>query len=391
MGLITTNQELRDFCSGLENAPFITVDTEFLRERTYYAKLCLIQLSGPDKYAAAVDVLSTVETIDCAPIWDLMKNPKILKVFHAARQDLEIIYQLSGHIPSPLYDTQIASMVCGYGDQIGYDSLVQDICHVHVDKTSQFTDWSHRPLSSKQIHYALDDVLHLVDIYQTLDERLSSRNRHHWVLEETEALAAKELYEIDHEESWKRLKIRSGHPKDLNAAKMLSSWRESEAQRKNIPRSRVLKDETLLDLAYQRPKNTQELERIRGVGKDIANGKFGQALLAIILKADQAPNDHAPQLLKKQVLPHKLSGQLEMLKMLLKICAAEEDVAPRLITSSTELEDYLLNPNDTQPFHHGWRYDIFGKFVEQLQSGKIALTLDHNRVKILNITSTDNV
>lgn len=385
MTLITTNQELREFCATLEDAPFITVDTEFLRERTYYAKLCLIQLSGPDKRAAAIDVLSPLEEIDCTPIWELMKNPKILKVFHAARQDLEIIYQLSGHLPAPLYDTQIAAMVCGYGDQIGYDSLVQDICHVHVDKTSQFTDWSHRPLSPKQIHYALDDVIHLVDIYQTLDGRLSTRNRHHWVLEETQALASHELYEIDHEESWKRLKIRSGHPKDLNAAQMLSSWREQEARRKNVPRARILKDETLLDLAYQRPKTAQELERIRGIGRDTAHGKFGQALLSVILKADKTPNDQAPQLPKKPVLPNKLSGQLEMLKMLLKICAAEEDVAPKLITSSAELEDYLLNPSQPQAFSHGWRYDIFGRFIEQLQAGKIALTLNHGRIKMLTI------
>ncbi|MBL8640236.1 MAG: ribonuclease D [Alphaproteobacteria bacterium] len=385
MTLITTNQVLREFCATLQNAPFITVDTEFLREKTYYAKLCLIQLSGPDKQAAAVDVLSSDEEIDCQPIWDLMNNPKILKVFHAARQDLEIIYQLSHHIPAPLYDTQIAAMVCGYGDQIGYDSLVSDICHVHVDKTSQFTDWSHRPLSAKQINYALDDVIHLVDIYQKLDGQLAARARHHWVLEETQALAAHELYEINHEESWKRLKIRSAQPKDLNAVRLLCTWREHEAQRKNVPRARILKDETLLDLAYQRPKNAQELERIRGIGREMAHGKFGQNLISVILKADQIPASDAPQLEKRVALPSKLTGQLEMLKMLLKICASEEDVAPKLITSSAELEDYLLNPTQPQPFSHGWRYDIFGRFIEQLQSGQIALTLDHGRIKILTI------
>lgn len=385
MTLITTNSELKDFCAKLASVPFITVDTEFLREKTYYAKLCLIQISGPDKQAAAIDVLAD-EELDLAPIWDLMNNPAILKVFHAARQDLEIIYNLSGKIPTPLYDSQIAAMVCGFGEQVGYETLVTEICKLRVDKSSQFTDWSHRPLSKKQLAYALDDVLHLVDIYQELENRLQSKNRHHWVEEEANMLADPKLYDIDPYETWKRLKLRSAKPKDLAVLKELAAWREEDAQRRDVPRARILKDETLLDLAFQKPMTETELARIRGFSADMAKGKLGKVILSVIEKGLAIPEDQMPRLDNKAPFPPKLGPMLEMLKMLLRIQASENDVAAKLITSSGDLEDYALNPKDAaHPINHGWRYDVFGQYAQQLIDGKLALTVDRNKIKILKI------
>ncbi len=385
MTLITTNSELRAFCAKLASVPFITVDTEFLREKTYYAKLCLIQISGPDKQAAAIDVLAE-EELDLAPIWDLMNNPSILKVFHAARQDLEIIYNLSGKIPTPLYDTQIAAMVCGFGEQVGYETLVTEICKLRVDKSSQFTDWSHRPLSKKQLAYALDDVLHLVDIYLELERRLQSKNRHHWVEEEANLLSDPKIYDIDPYETWKRLKLRSAKPKDLAVLKELAAWREEDAQRRDVPRARILKDETLLDLAFQKPLTETELARIRGFSADMAKGKLGKVILSVIEKGLAVPEDQMPSLDSKAPFPPKLGPMLEVLKMLLRIQASENDVAAKLITSSGDLEDYAINPKDeNHPINHGWRYDVFGQYAQQLIDGKLALTVDRNKIKILKI------
>ncbi|MDD3021101.1 MAG: ribonuclease D [Alphaproteobacteria bacterium] len=381
MTLITTNAALKEFCQSLSSVPFITVDTEFLRERTYYAKLCLIQISGPDKNAVAVDVLSTEEDIDLTPVWDLMNNPEILKVFHAARQDLEIIYNLSGKIPAPLYDSQIAAMVCGYGDQAGYESLVADICKIKVDKSSQFTDWSQRPLSKKQLTYALNDVIHLVDIYLDLEARLKQKNRHHWVNEEVRALINPALYEIDPMETYKRLKIRSPKARDLAVLREICAWRELEAQRKDVPRSRVLKDETLIDLAYQKPTNEQEISRIRGISADMAKGRLGKLILDVIAKGLTIEDQDCPQPDNKSPFPPRLSASLEMLKMLLRIQSADHDVAAKLIANSDDLEEFVKAPqNMDSPINHGWRHVIFRKTAHEMLDGKITLSLKKGKI-----------
>jgi ribonuclease D len=385
MTFITTNAELQAFCQSLANVPFITVDTEFLREKTYYAKLCLIQISGPDKNAVAIDVLSSEEEIDLTPVWDLMNNDKILKVFHAARQDLEIIYTLSGKIPTPLYDTQIAAMVCGYGEQAGYEALVADICKIRVDKSSQFTDWSHRPLSQKQLAYALDDVIHLVDIYLHLEEHLIQKNRHQWVSEEVSALTSPSLYEVDPYETWHRLKIRSPKPRDLAVLRELAAWREQEAIRKDVPRSRILKDETLIDLAYQRPTNEKDLTRIRGISADMAKGKFGKMVMDVITKGLAIPDSHCPAPDIKKPLPAKFAPVLEILKMLLRIQSSENDVAAKLIASSNDLESYLQDPAAENLITQGWRYEIFGQYAKQMMNGELAITIDKNKIKKLKI------
>jgi ribonuclease D len=388
MTLITTNAALQDYCASLKSAPYITVDTEFMRERTFYAKLCLIQISGPDKNAVGIDVLS-LEKLDLSPLWDLMHDSRILKVFHAARQDIEIILQLSGHVPFPLFDTQIAAMVCGYGDQVGYEALVNDIAKASVDKSSQFTDWSRRPLSDKQLIYALGDVIHLVDIYESLRVRLEKKGRVEWVKEEMNILLDPATYEVKPEEAWKRLKLRSPKPRDLAILRELAAWREREAQSKDVPRSRILRDEPMLDMVYQRPQSEPELARIRGISPDMAKGKFGRIVMDAIAKGLACPESECPRPEIKTPLPQRLAPVVEMLKMLLKIEASEQGVVPRLIASADDLEALAMRASSSDlVLGKGWRHEIFGALAESMLEGKLAMTLEKGKIKKIEI-STD--
>lgn len=386
MTLITTNAALKAFCDTLTDCPYITVDTEFMRERTYYAKLCLIQISGPDREAVGVDVLAGEEELDLTPIWELFANQNIMKVFHAARQDLEIIYQLSGTLPAPLFDTQIAAMVCGYGDQVGYEALVNDICKAKADKSSQFTDWSHRPLSQKQVTYALNDVIFLKDIYHSLKNRLDKKGRGDWVLEETNNLLDPALYQFPPREAWQRLKLRSPKARDLAVLRELAQWREEEAQKKDVPRGRILKDETLLDLTYQKPRTESELARIRGVSPDMAKGKFGKLILDAMERGIAVPDSECPVVAAKDPLPQRLTPVLEMLKMLLRIQASENDVAPRLIADSETLENYVRDPKSAPTLTHGWRAEIFGTEAEAMMKGQTALSLSNGKIQKIKIS-----
>lgn len=386
MTLITTNAALKAFCDTLTDCPYITVDTEFMRERTYYAKLCLIQISGPDREAVGVDVLAGEEELDLSPIWELFANQNIMKVFHAARQDLEIIYQLSGTLPAPLFDTQIAAMVCGYGDQVGYEALVNDICKAKADKSSQFTDWSHRPLSQKQVTYALNDVIFLKDIYHSLKNRLDKKGRGDWVLEETNNLIDPALYQFPPREAWQRLKLRSPKARDLAVLRELAQWREEEAQKKDVPRGRILKDETLLDLTYQKPRTESELSRIRGVSPDMAKGKFGKLILDAMERGIAVPDSECPVVAAKEPLPQRLTPVLEMLKMLLRIQASENDVAPRLIADSETLENYVRDPKSAPTLTNGWRAEIFGTEAEAMMKGQTALSLSNGKIQKIKIS-----
>ena len=383
MTLITTNAALVDFCKSLKSAPFITVDTEFLRDKTYYSKLCLLQLSGPDKEAVAVDVLSKEEEIDLNPVWDLLTDPNIVKVFHAARQDIEIVLQLSGKMVHPLFDTQVAAMVCGHGEQIGYDSLVSGLLGHRPDKSSQFTDWSHRPLTNRQLSYALNDVIFLVDIYLKLSEELKKTGRIDWVREEMSVLTDTKTYDNNPEDSWKRLKIRSAKPKDLGVIRELARWREQEAQRKDVPRSRVLKDETLLDLAFQAPQTPEDMIRIRGFSADMARGKFGTTIMGVIGKGLNTPEADLPKLESRVALPQRLGSMVEMLKMLLRIQANEAGVAIKLIANSDDIEAFALDPKADVHFNHGWRHDVFGKAAHELIEGKLCLTIQKGQIKLI--------
>ncbi len=378
MSIITDTDSLSRFCDELRECSYVTIDTEFLRDKTYYPQLCLVQLAGPDIDAQAVDPLQG--DIDLAPLVELLNDEKVVKVFHAARQDLEIFYNLTGKIPHPIFDTQVAAMVCGYGEQVGYNNLIRDICKVQIDKGAQFTDWSRRPLSKRQLSYALDDVIYLRDAYAHLSKMLEKRGRTKWVNEEMEILTDPATYQNPPEEAWQRIKIKSNKPRVLAVLREVAAWREREAQRRDIPRGRVLRDETLADLSIHPPKNAEDLLRIRNLPEDVARGKFGRQLLDAVKQGLQVPHNECPELPQRLRFPPELTPVLEMLKMLLRIQASENQVAAKLIASSSDLEALAMDDNAPVAAIKGWRFDVFGKEALAMKKGKIALTLSDNKI-----------
>jgi ribonuclease D len=382
MKIITESSELSRICRDLSQADFITVDTEFLRDRTYYSRLCLVQLASPDKQSYLIDTLTD---IDLTPLWELLTVAPVLKIFHAAKQDLEIIIQKSGRMVAPLFDTQIAAMVCGYGEQIGFDSLVHDVTGIRPDKSSQFTDWARRPLSPKQLEYAADDVRLLVDVYKFLLKKLNQSGRTEWVIDEIEHLTDPKTYDQIPDDAWKRLKIKHAKPRDLLTLKILSAWREIEAQRKDVPRARILKDETLMDIAYQRPKTIDELSSIRSITPDIARGKIGKVILDLVENSQTQPLESAPILKHKTHLPSRFGAAAEMLKMLLKVIAHEKNLAARLIADTDSIEDFVQDPDGDHPLNKGWRFEIFGNAAHKLLRGEIGVTLKDNEITFLDL------
>lgn len=376
--IIKTQAELKDICAKLAEKPYITIDTEFLRDKTFYSKLCLIQLAAEGIDAVAIDPIEF--DLDWAPLNDLLHNEKVLKVFHAARQDLEIFYQLNGKIPHPIFDTQVAAMVCGYGDSIAYNKLVQDITGHALEKNAQFTDWSRRPLSSKQLTYALDDVIFLRDVYEKLDKRLKEQKRDGWLKQEMEILTNPETYEMPIEDSWKRIKIRSDKPEVMAILRELAIWREEIARRKDIPRGRIMKDEALADIAVYMPKDIEGLSRIRNVPKEAIKSETGKTLLSLVTKARKSPKDTWPKRELKAPFPKDAIPVLEMLKLLLKINCAEENVAPKLIANVSDLEEMAVNDKAKVPAMKGWRHDVFGKDAIALKKGKITLGLKDGKM-----------
>jgi ribonuclease D len=377
--IIQSQTDLNHFCENLAAAPYITVDTEFLRDKTYFPRLCLLQMAGPETDAAALDPF--IEGLDWTPVRDLMADKNILKVFHAARQDLEIFYHLYKVLPTPVYDTQVAAMVCGFGDQVAYNALVRELTGHELEKSAQFTDWSRRPLSERQIRYALDDVIYLREVYEKLHARLKVEGREHWVFEEMEFLTSATTYQNNPEESWKRIKIRSDKPEVLNILKHLAAWREEEAVRRDIPRSRLIKDETLADIAVYKPRDEQALLDIRSLPQDVAKGKFGKVIVDIVNRALQSPRDTWPKPERRDPLPRNAQGTLEMLKMLLRINCAEAGVAAKLVADSEELEILAAEMKPDIPAMHGWRFEMFGKDAVEMKAGKIALGLEKGRVR----------
>ena len=370
--LITKSSELASYCQELETARYVAVDTEFMRERTYRAELCLVQLCAPNLEAVAVDPLA--EGMDLSPLFDVMSNPAVIKVFHAARQDLEIFFQLMGRVPAPLFDTQVAAMVCGFGEQVGFGTLAATIARVSVDKSSQYSDWSLRPLSERQLQYALDDVIHLCTIYEALEEKLSRSERSQWLAEEMETLAASSTYVTEPKDAWRRVKHRRAKPRALAVLQELAAWREMRADRNNVPRGRIIRDEQLVEIASAAPSSKDELHRIRGLGSNAVNGSMGSEILAAIKRGMAIPKDQWPRLAPRPELPNGARELVALLQALLKLRCEEQDVAPKMVATRDDLEQLLVDKNADIRFMSGWRRELFGQDALALLEGKIALT-----------------
>lgn len=385
MNIIKTTSELSKFCTYASKFDYLTVDTEFLRERTYYPKLCLIQLAIPsDQEANAVLVDPLDNQLDLSPLYELFLNTNVVKVFHAARQDLEIFFHDKNIIPKPLFDTQLAAMVCGFGEQVGYETLVRSICKVNLDKSSRFTDWSLRPLTNSQKDYALADVTHLRQIYEYLKSELKQNKREGWVQEELNILKNPETYITRPDEAWKRIKTRSNSSKFLGIVSKLAEFREKYAQQNDIPRNRVFKDDALMEIASLKPKSFDELSRSRLLLRDARKGRIASGILDSV-KAAQVSNFE--EVNKEVKLAKNLNGNSalsEMLRVLLKAKSEELGVAAKLIAISADL-DSLASGERTVPALLGWRHKVFGKDALDLCDGKVGLFLDGKNIKTFKI------
>src|ERR1700735_5232258 len=352
VSLITTTDDLAHSCQRLARSPFVTVDTEFLRETTFWPILCVVQLASDDE-AMAIDALAP--GLDLEPLLQLMADEAVVKVFHAARQDLEIFWKLSGLVPGPLFDTQVAAMVCGYGEQVSYSELVQSICHVAIDKSSRFTDWARRPLADAQINYAIGDVTHLRDIYKALSKRVAGAGRQSWLEDEMKTLNSPSTYEQHPERAWESYKNKARKPRDLAMLMELAAWRESEAQARDVPRARVLKDEVLIELALAAPRSAEALANLRAFPRGMERSRAGAEILAAI----------------------------ERLKVLLRQVSEDSGVAGKLIATVDDLEAIAQSDKADAPALSGWRRKLFGERALELKHGRLALTVENGKVVTL--------
>lgn len=378
MDLITTTAALDDACRRLAELPFVTVDTEFMRETTYYSKLCLIQMAGPGSDGMLVDPLAA--EIDLAPFYGLMANERVIKVFHSARQDLEIVWTQGGIIPTPLFDTQIAAMVCGYGDSVSYEQLANDLAKARIDKSSRFTDWSRRPLTDAQISYALSDVTHLVAVYEALQDELERTGRTAWLQDEMKVLTSPDTYRNDPERAWMRLAGRMRKPREIAILMEVAAWREREAQSRDVPRNRVLKDEAVIDLAVSAPRDTESLGRLRS----IPNGFERSRSAADILAAVESGLARDPAQVPVPARSRQRAGGavVELLKVLLKAVAEEERVAPKVIATVEDLEAIAERNDADVAALSGWRRTLFGEKALDLKAGRIGLSVNGGRIVV---------
>ncbi|MDR6666826.1 ribonuclease D [Rhizobium sp. 1399] len=377
--MIETTADLAAACKELAKSDFITIDTEFLRETTFWPELCLIQMASPT-VEVLVDPLA--KDIDLAPFFELMANPDVLKVFHAARQDIEIIFNRGNLIPHPIFDTQVAAMVCGFGDSVSYDQLISRTKNVHIDKSSRFTDWSRRPLSDKQLEYALADVTHLRDAYLYLKAELEREGRASWLREEMDILESRETYDIHPDDAWQRLKLRLRKPQELAILKYVAAWREREARSRNVPRSRVLKDDAIYEIAQQQPKDAEALGRLRTIPKGWERSATGAAVLEAVNTALALPRSEMPHVPRQAQPPEGAAAAVELLKVLLKLISEKHGVAPKVIANSDDL-DRIAAEGETAEVAamHGWRRDLFGEPALQLIRGEIALRFAGRKVE----------
>lgn len=380
MDLITSTDELAVACSRLAALPFVTVDTEFLRETTYYPKLCLIQMAGPDPSTAClIDPLA--EGISLEPFMALMTHRSVVKVFHSARQDLEIVWNLGGIVPDPLFDTQVAAMVCGYGDSVSYEQLANDLARAKIDKSSRFTDWSRRPLTDAQLAYALSDVTHLVKVYEGLKAELDKNDRMEWLSEEMAILTSPETYQANPDNAWRRLAGRLRKPREIAVLMEIAAWREREAQSRDVPRGRILKDDALIDIAVSAPRSVEALGRLRSIPNGFERSRTGSEILSAVERGLSRDPASIPALERSRGRGNT-GATIELLKVLLKAVAEEEGVAPKILATVEELEAIAENDAADVPSLSGWRRRLFGEKALALKNGQLGLVLERGRVKM---------
>jgi ribonuclease D len=380
MHLVTSTSDLAKVCESLVSAEFIAVDTEFMREQTFWPELCLVQIAS-DSVEAIIDPLAT--GIDLKPFYELMAHTGVTKVFHAARQDIEIMYSEAGLIPAPIFDTQVAASVCGYGDSVSYVNLVKDITGHDIDKSSRFTDWSRRPLTDKQLVYALGDVTHLRDVYRHLRSKLDATGRTSWLSEEMADLTHPETYETRPEDAWKRLKMRTKNRKSFGVLIELAAWRETAAQAQNVPRSRILRDEALYDIANQMPTTPEQLGGLRTLSDGFSRSQRAREIIEAVKAGINRDPKTLPQMNHSRAVSAEAGATIELLKVLLKAAAAKHGVAPRLLADAEELERIAAEDEPDVLALKGWRRQLFGEDAVRLKRGELALTLAGGEVRVL--------
>jgi ribonuclease D len=384
---IITTDDLASYCARWANETYITVDTEFLRETTYYPKLCLIQIAGATE-AALIDPLA--EGLDLASFFGLMANEKVLKVFHAAKQDFEILMMLSGALPKPVVDTQIAAMVCGFGDQVGYEAIVRKLANASIDKSSQFTDWSRRPLTHKQTSYAISDVTHLRTVYEALVDLLQKSGRAEWMKNELASLCDPATYKVDPEQSWRRIKARIQNKKQQAVLMSVAAWREREAQSRNVPRGRILKDDAVAEIAIQMPQTPQDVNELRLVSKGTGNSTMGAALMKAVQHGLARDPETIPGKPKFEEMSSSAQAVAEILKLALKVVCESNGLAPKLIASVADIEALAMDDNADIPAMKGWQLEVFGKIALDLKHGRAAIGIDKGKAVILPREANEN-
>ena len=381
MTLITDSLSVKDVCISLAREPFICIDTEFMREGTYWPRLCLIQLADSESNSFAVDPLAP--HIDLAPLFNLMANKLVPKVIHAARQDIEIFFNLTGATPKPIFDTQVAAMVCGFGEAVSYETLVRKLTDARIDKSSRFSDWSRRPLQKRQLEYALADVTHLPQIYRQLQEKLVTTGRNSWVSEEMAALCSPAIYDLDPIDAWRKVKARGAGPRTLAILREIAAVRERWARQHDLPRQRLLHDKSLLEVASSRPNNATQLGRIRGFSEGAAKGKLGSDLLKGIVRGLEVAKEECPQLPKQKETSNVSGATVELLKVLLKMRCEQHGVAQKLVAKASDLVEIAAGVGTVRALA-GWRHDVFGSDALKLIDGTLALSVNDGTVRVIN-------
>jgi len=379
--IIDNFKDLNSIIKNIQDEDFLAIDTEFIRETTYFSKLCLIQIATKN-ISFIIDPLSN--NINLEPLWEILNKDQIIKVMHSGRQDMEIFYNATGRLPSPVYDTQVAAMVCGFGDQVSYENLVNNLLDIKIDKSSRVSDWSYRPLSNKQISYALADVTYLIKIYEILKKQISKNKRNTWIKEEMYNFTNINNYQIKPEEAWRKIKLKSTKKDFLNRVKFIAEWRELYSIKKNVPKNRTLRDDTLLDIASNNPKNIQDFKRVRGL-KINSKKEILIDLLEVLKTANKVPEKFWPEQTVFNKNKSSSPATLELLKVILKHVAEEQKVAPKLLASQKDLELISDGAVDNLLTFEGWRHEIFGKLALDLSAGKIAIKVNNKKIQLIKV------